>query len=150
MKIRLSCDISFSRPVVNLDNIFLGCLALIDTGALFPVWTASEESLKELGAKLDSSLLEGEIRGFGGSAKGTLYRLTINLNGIYYIELPILASRLPTSRFHMVLPSTMFSDMELVIDYRNHSLEIDTRSNQVSYHMHHKSGDDGTLVLVND
>ena len=27
----------------------------------------------------------------------------------------------------MVLPSTMFSDMELVIDYRSHGIDIDTR-----------------------
>jgi hypothetical protein len=149
MKIRLDCDSSFSRPVVNLDKIFPGCQALIDTGALFPVWTASEESLKALGAQPDPKLQKGEITGFGGSAKGNLYRLTIELNGIYYIELPIIASRLPMSRFHIVLPSTMFSDMELVIDYRSHRVDIDTRSNQVSYHMHHKNSDDGTLVLIN-
>ena len=148
MKIRLDCDDSFSRPVVNLFNIFPGCKALIDTGALFPVWTASEESLKALGARPDPILPIGEITGFGGPAKGNLYRLTIDLHGIYYIELPVLAVRLPMSRFHMVLPSTMFADMEIAIDYQSHSMVIDTRSNQVSYHLHYKNSGDGALVLA--
>ena len=43
-------------------------------------------------AKLDSKVPEGKITGFGGVAKGNLYRLTVNLNGIHYIELPILFS----------------------------------------------------------
>lgn len=149
MNIHLTCDASFSRPVVNLDNVFPGCKALVDTGALFPVWTALEDGLIALGARPDPKLPVGEVSGFGGIAKGNLYRFTVELNGIYYIELPILASRLPTSRFHMVLPSTMFSEMELIVDYRNHSLDLDTRSNQVAYHLHHKSNDDGTLVLIN-
>ena len=148
MKICLECDDSFSRPVINLFNVFPGCKALVDTGALFPVWTAPEANLIEIGAKPDRTCPRGEIAGFGGEAKGNLYRITINIGGIYYIDLPILASRLKNSRFHMVLPSTMFADMELVIDYQNHRLDIDTRSNQVSYHMHHKN-DDGSLVLVN-
>lgn len=149
MNVHFECDDSFSRPVINLDNIFPGCKALIDTGALFPVWTALEEGLIALGAQPDPNCSTGKISGFGGIAKGNLYRITVDLNGIYYIELPILASRLATSRFHLVLPSTMFSGMELVVDYQNHSLDIDTRSNQVSYHLHHKSNDDGTLVLTN-
>jgi len=149
MKVHFECDDSFSRPVINLDRVFPGCKALVDTGALFPVWTSIEDGLVALGARPDSKLPTGEISGFGGIARGNLYRLTIELNGIYYIELPILASRLKSSRFHLVLPSTMFSGMELAVDYRNHCINLDTRSNQVSYHLHHKSSDDGTLVLIN-
>lgn len=35
----------------RLDDLFPGCTALIDTGALFPVWTKSRELLEALGAE---------------------------------------------------------------------------------------------------
>lgn len=42
---------SFQRPIVYLNN-WHGLNALLDTGALFPVWTASEKVLESLGGKL--------------------------------------------------------------------------------------------------
>ena len=149
MKIYLECDDSFTRPVVGLHKVFNGCKGLIDTGALFPVWTAPEEVLVASGAQFDPEHSPEEVTGFGGTAKGNLYRMNLDLNGIYYIDLPILASELSGSRFHMILPSSMFAGMELVLDYKNHCVNIDTRSNQVVYHLHHKRDDGGTLVLIN-
>ena len=53
MQLILKLDANARRPVVKLDW-FNGCRALIDTGALFPVWTASEKILThKLGAKLE-------------------------------------------------------------------------------------------------
>ncbi|MBO5353955.1 MAG: hypothetical protein J6A77_11735 [Lachnospiraceae bacterium] len=41
-----------NRPIIHLDEIFPGCTALIDTGAIIPVWTKNVELLKVLGARL--------------------------------------------------------------------------------------------------
>lgn len=55
MQLTLKLDASARRPVVKLDW-FNGCRALVDTGVLFTVWTASEKILShKLGAKLEKS-----------------------------------------------------------------------------------------------
>ena len=149
MKIFLDCDRRFSRPVVAVDSLFPGCMALIDTGALFPVWTAPEESLLDLGVSLDTKLSRGKISGIGGSAYGNIYRITFDLNGVNYIDLPIIAIRHEKSPFHLLLPSTIFSGMEVDINYAVPSVCIETNSNQVVYHLHHKLDEDDEIVLIN-
>ncbi len=52
------------RPIIELD-LFPGCLALIDTGAVIPVWTGEESQL----AALEGACLTGRresVSGFGG------------------------------------------------------------------------------------
>lgn len=39
MEQRFDLEVSADRPILRLDYLFSGCTALIDTGALFPVWT---------------------------------------------------------------------------------------------------------------
>ena len=39
MKVAIPLDKNVKRPVICLDEMFPGCTALIDTGALIPVWT---------------------------------------------------------------------------------------------------------------
>lgn len=56
MQLTLKLDANSRRPVVKL-SWFNGCRALLDTGALFPVWTANGELLKQLGAKLIKKML---------------------------------------------------------------------------------------------
>lgn len=148
MKVTFDCDDSFIRPVISIDKVFDGCKAMIDTGALFPVWTASEESLKAVGAKPDSNLPSHTISGIGGNAKGNIYKLSLDLNGIHYIDLPIIAIKLNMCRFHMLLPSTMFKGMDVNIDYGNSTIEIDTRSNQVAYNLHYGKDSNDNLILI--
>lgn len=50
MNVRLDLEEYTNRPIIKLDNIFPGCNALLDTGALFPLWTKDVELLKSLGA----------------------------------------------------------------------------------------------------
>jgi hypothetical protein len=57
--------IDSDRPIVKLDYIFSGCTALIDTGALFPVWTKDTKLLEQLGAKLVKK--DVGFNGFGGN-----------------------------------------------------------------------------------
>lgn len=46
MEQRFDLEVSADRPILRLDHLFPGCTALIDTGALFPVWTKTEVYLK--------------------------------------------------------------------------------------------------------
>ncbi len=147
MKLVYEFDETLSRPIIDLDIVFPGCKALIDTGALFPVWAAPETMLLKLGATRDTKMPEGSIGGFGGDSVGNIYRMTLGMKGIYFIELPIIAVEMPESKFHMVLPATMFFGMDLDISFATHSITIDTNSNQVSYNMHHRKNDDGTLTI---
>ena len=138
---------NLSRPIIGLDHVFSGCRALIDTGALFPVWTASEESFIALGALRDKALPTGYVGGLSGESEGSIYRYTLNMNGIYYINMPFIAIQMKRNKFHMILPATMFFGMDVDVDFAEHQLVIETNSNQVSYNMHHRKDDDGTLTI---
>lgn len=76
MQLTLQLDATSRRPVVKL-GWFNGCRALLDTGALFPVWTSDGKLLQQLGAKLEKE--EVTFGGFGGKAKGSLYRVDFRL-----------------------------------------------------------------------
>lgn len=65
MEQRFELDVSASRPVLRLDHLFPGCTALIDTGALFPVWTKNRDLLEALGAKICKRNVL--FSGFGGN-----------------------------------------------------------------------------------
>lgn len=41
MEVTFNLEPNVNRPIIRLDNIFKGCTALLDTGAVFPVWTKS-------------------------------------------------------------------------------------------------------------
>lgn len=56
MQLTLQLDATSRRPVVKL-GWFNGCRALLDTGALFPVWTSDGKLLQQLGAKLERKRL---------------------------------------------------------------------------------------------
>ena len=65
----LELDQTYQRPVVTLDNFF-GLDAMIDTGAVYPVWMNGEESLCKLGAvKKRNSVPFG---GLGGMTNGAV------------------------------------------------------------------------------
>lgn len=63
-------EVSADRPILRLDDLFPGCTALIDTGALFPVWTKSRELLEALGAKIVKRNIS--FSGFGGDTCGDI------------------------------------------------------------------------------
>lgn len=69
MQITLNLDSEARRPVVQI-SWFHGCRAMLDTGALFPIWVASDELLMGLGARLIKK--DVKFSGFGGDAAGNL------------------------------------------------------------------------------
>lgn len=57
------------RPSFIIDK---GIMAMLDTGALYPVWTKSEELLVKL---LNAKLVKAKVpvSGFGGTTEGNAY-----------------------------------------------------------------------------
>ena len=59
------------RPVLRLKE-FYDYNAMLDTGALFPVWVEEENILNELGGTAINNQVE--FGGFGGKAQGSYTR----------------------------------------------------------------------------
>ena len=56
------------RPVARIDS-FYGIDALLDTGAVYPVWVQDEEILADIGGEV--VLEQVEFGGYGGTKKGS-------------------------------------------------------------------------------
>lgn len=128
MQLDISLDKSARRPIARLEW-FSGCRALIDTGALFPVWTKSEFLLVKLGGKLERNNIS--FSGFGGKTDGQLYRVNFNLNGLQYIDMPVVVKPMNDLNCHIILSATMFENMIYTIDTINKYMSIDTKDNQI-------------------
>lgn len=128
MQMTIQLDEEARRPIAQIDW-FEGCRALIDTGALFPVWNKSEDTLvKKLGAELIRR--DVTFKGFGGETQGNLYRVNFILNNLHYINMPIIANRIQGANWSMLLSATMFDGMIYEIDTVNKKLNIDVKDNQ--------------------
>lgn len=128
MRLDISLDKSARRPIARLEW-FSGCRALIDTGALFPVWTKSESLLIKLGGRLVRNNVS--FSGFGGKTDGQLYRVNFNLNELQYINMPIVVKPMNDLNCHIILSSTMFEGTIYTIDTINKCISIDTKDNQI-------------------
>lgn len=123
----IKLDKDARRPIAELDW-FDGCLAMIDTGAIIPVWTSTDNSLIELGATLERK--DVSFGGFGGEAVGNQYRINFKLGNIIYVDMPIIAKQMNDLSCHMVLSATLFEKMIYTIDDINKKLEIKIFDNQ--------------------
>jgi len=114
---------NFQRPMIYLSNWY-GLNALLDTGALFPVWTAKEEVLRNLGGILIKKNIK--FLGFGGEATGNLYRVQrISIGKLIFPEMSILScNKLNYVPYHIILSATMFHHLIYEIDSKNHKLNI--------------------------
>ncbi len=112
---------SIQRPVIFLEEWYKFD-AMIDTGALFPVWVDDEKALVKLGAKC----IKNDVRfgGFGGEAKGNLYRIDyFRIGELVYPDFPIIACKVKAP-CHMILSASMFSHLRYEIDDDNHKLNV--------------------------
>ena len=132
MQITIPLDEKASHPVAKLAW-FKNCQAMIDTGALFPVWTAPIFQLLSLGAVLEEKNIP--FSGFGGQTYGDLYKVDFKLGNLIYKDMPVIATRMDNLNCHMILSATMFDQMIYTIDTRNHFLSIDTCDNQLIRHL---------------
>lgn len=120
----LNLDKKHVRPVVLLQN---GITALLDTGAYIPVWTADEDILvDQLGAKFVCA--NAAFSGFGGRVHGNVYKVTINLNGILYPDMHIVAVKNDDDDYQMILSATMLDGLLYEIDTINHKLNITAKT----------------------
>ena len=133
LKVAIPLDKNVKRPVICLDEMFPGCTALIDTGALIPVWTKDVKVLEALGAeKYKSGIVFG---GFGGDTVGELYRMDLKLGEIIYPGIPIIAARDEKIPGYFLFSATMFEKMDYTISNSTKTFIIETTGNQVCYNL---------------
>lgn len=113
----------FQRPIIYLSN-WHGLNALLDTGALFPVWTAPETILLSLGGVL----LQKDVvfGGFGGKTQGNLYQLNqLSIGKLIFPKMTIIAcDDLKNVPYHILLSATMFQHLRYEIDDENHKFNV--------------------------
>ncbi len=135
------------RPIIELD-LFPGCLALIDTGAVIPVWTGEESQLAALKGARSTGRRES-FSGFGGSVEGNIYELTLDFDGLYYIDLPIVASRM-NDPWYIRLPATLFDHMIYTIDNIHGIVIFETPDNQPVRHLKYQDMNGRTYILTQE
>lgn len=117
----MKLDNTRQRPVVILNN---GLTALLDTGAYIPVWTDDEDILtSELGAELVRK--DVPLSGFGGCTHGNMYKVNIDIGGILYPNMHLIANNDINATFNLILSATMFAGLIYQIDTVNHMLNIE-------------------------
>lgn len=80
-----------NRPIIRLNEIFPGCTALLDTGAIIPVWTKDVGLLQRLGARIQKQDIA--FSGFVGKTKGDLYKIDLVLDKIIFPGILYLAQQ---------------------------------------------------------
>jgi len=133
------------RPLIILDDIFIGCTALIDTGALIPVWTKEVDLLQAMGAVLEKK--DVEFGGFGGKAKGDLYKLTLKLGCFIYPDMPIVACYDDKIPGFFLFTATMFKKTTYIIDDIRKTFTLTTNDNQVCRNLKVQDSDGHLSVL---
>ena len=130
--IYLSLNEFVDRPVVKLPE-HKGLKALLDTGARFPVWTASTALLKAHGGKLFKKNVS--YSGIGGETIGDIYRIPgliigKGTNSLIFPELPVVTNtEFAEAAFELILSATMFHDIDYTVSNKRHSLIIHLEDN---------------------
>ena len=116
----LRLDATQQRPVVLLKNTLT---ALLDTGAYIPIWTDSEDILVSgLGGKLIKK--DVPFTGFGGTAFGNLYQVTLEIGDLIFPNMHIVANSELNTSYNLILSATMFDGLIYEINTKTHSLNI--------------------------
>ena len=110
------------RPIVFLSDFFQ-LDAMLDTGAVLPVWVEDEEGLQDMGAVLVAE--NQPFGGFGGMTRGTLYKIPFFRCGdLIYPEFPIIAARIDLP-CQMLLSATMFNGLIYEVDDCHHRFNVE-------------------------
>lgn len=147
MDLTFDLAVKTNRPIIKLDYIFTGCTALLDTGAIIPVWTKEVRLLKELGAKLYKK--DVPFSGFGGQTKGDLYKIDLQLGKIIYPGLPVVVYEDNKIPGYFIFSATMFKNMVYTIDDVTKRFIVLLPDNQVSYNLQVVDSNGKIAVLVN-
>ena len=120
----LALDEIYQKPLIDLNDWY-DLDALLDTGALFPVWTAKESLLPKLGGRFIKA--DVPFSGFGGETTGNLYRLKeFRIGDLVFPDLPIVTStEMEKEPYHMIISATMLQNLVYTIDDKNHRLTVE-------------------------
>ena len=112
---------SIQRPTVNLDK-FYDLRAMIDTGAVYPIWMVGEEKLSAIGAiKVKDEI---EFGGIGGMTVGAIYKIPMfQIGDLIYPNMGIIAHK-TNFPVPILLPATMFNNLIYEINNKTHRLSI--------------------------
>jgi len=142
----MKLDKKSQRPVVVLKN---GLTALLDTGAYIPVWTDDEDILISF---LEAEFIRNNVQmsGFGGITYGNLYKVNIDVGGILYPNMHIIANNSIDAIFNFILSATMFDGLLYQIDTVHHVLNIDVLDTEsIVRNLRIESRDGQQFVLCN-
>ena len=137
------------RPIVKMNSV-LKFNALLDTGAVVPVWTHDENFLKAIGGVKIRN--RAAFKGFGGIVTGPLYHFpAFTVGELIFPHLPVIV-HLMEEPFHMLLSATMFSRLIYEIDDCHHKLNITVPDGESLIRNIIDRDDNGRLkiVLAND
>lgn len=116
----LRLDATQQRPMVLLKN---SLTALLDTGAYIPIWTDDEDILVSvLGGKLIKRNVP--FTGFGGTAYGNLYQVTLEIGDLIFPNMHIVANSELNTSYNLILSATMFEGLSYEIDTKRHRLNV--------------------------
>lgn len=139
----LGIEYDRTRPVLRLRT-FKGYRALLDTGAVVPLWTNKEFLLAD---ELDGTLVKKNvvIEGLGGSATGNLYELpVVQLGDLVYPSFHIVSCpQFENEPYDLILSATMLDHLIYEIDTKHHKLNIeipDEESNVRDMRVTYESG----------
>ena len=132
---RFILEASYDRPVVELDDIYRGCSALIDTGALIPIWTKSELLFLEIFRDAELIELNRKFKGFGNGAYGNLYKINFKLGEFLYPKMPVIVCEDEQILGMFLFSATMFSKMNYTIMNSTKELIIDPIDNQKCFNI---------------
>ena len=142
------------RPMIELKDKY-EMLALLDTGARFPVWTGTISDLELLGAKRIKRKVE--YSGFGGKVTGDIYRipiltLTDGVGALNFPQLPIVTNEKLSGDeipFQMILSATMFKNLIYTIDDKHHRLIIQVPDDESCVRNAAVNTENGLQILIN-
>lgn len=111
------------KPIVELKTWY-NFDALLDTGALFPVWTAAESLITKVGGTLIKQGIT--FGGFGGQTTGNLYQLEkFVLGDLVFPNMAIVTCNdLKDVPYQLILSAAMFCNLIYEIDDRNKKFNV--------------------------
>ena len=113
----------YQRPVIEITlNNFHKIIAMIDTGAVYPIWMVGEEKLATIGAvKVRDAI---EFGGIGGMTVGAIYKIPMfQIGDLIYPNMGIIAHK-TNFPVPILLPATMFNNLIYEINNKTHRLSI--------------------------
>lgn len=105
----------YERPIIEL----YGLSALIDTGAVIPVFSREPEFIRKF---FDSKLIlkDGFIGGIGGYEKGSVYSIkNFEIGELKFKDFEVFVPLNPRIRFPFLLSATLFYGMDYEFDTIN-------------------------------